>query len=99
MNTPTATPTSTADLLDAASRKAWDYRSRVLSIGAAEDILNAAPNLAEAAFAAWSRAVGYDGPRVGLAAFLKARYRNPGDIGISLTRAALMAEMDARAAS
>jgi hypothetical protein len=85
--------TAAVALLDAASKKAWGYRSRVMAISAAEDILDAAPAAdADAAYAVWCRAVGYDGPRAGLAKYLKAKYRNPGDIGISLSRAAVMAE-------
>ncbi|GAB3977437.1 hypothetical protein GCM10029978_067140 [Actinoallomurus acanthiterrae] len=87
-------------LLDEASKKAWEYRSKAKAINAVQDILNAASSAeSDTAFAAWFRAVGYDGPREDFAAFLTAKYRNTGDIALSLARGALLAEAEARAAS
>lgn len=84
-----------AEVLDAASAAAWDTRSRAQAITAVQRILRTNPPAeAAAAFAAWRRALGYDGPTQALGAFLTDRYRNPGDIALSLTRAALITERE-----
>jgi hypothetical protein len=85
------------EILDAASAAAWHCRSRRQAIAAVQRTLRTGPAPdAAAAFAAWRRAVGYDGPTQGLGAYLVGRYRNPGDIAISLTRAAFIAEAGER---
>jgi hypothetical protein len=81
------------EILDKASAAAWDCRNRGQAITAAQRTLRTSPAAeATAAFAAWRRALGYDGPTEGLGAHLVDRYRNPGDIALSLTRAAYIAE-------
>lgn len=85
------------ELLDAASSAAWNSRNRPQAIVAAQAVLRSASQAeGMAAFAAWRCAVGYDGPPGRFADWLTRRYRNPGDIGLSLTRAALMTEQGAR---
>lgn len=79
------------DLLDRASNAAWDCRSRNEAITTARAVLaDAPPAEVTAAFAAWRRAVNYDGPDSGLTAYLNGRYRDRGDIGLSLMRAGLI---------
>jgi hypothetical protein len=79
------------EVLDAASAAAWDCRGTARAIDAAQTVLrSASPAEGVAAFAAWRRALDYKGAN--LVAHLTERYRNAGDIGLSLTRAALMVE-------
>lgn len=81
------------ELLDKASNTAWDSRTRALAVTNAQAVLAESPaHVSAAAFACWRDAVGYDGPDDGLAGFLNIRYRDRGDIALSLMRAALIAE-------
>lgn len=80
-------------LLDKACNAAWDSRTRALAITNARMVFAESPaHVAAAALACWREAVGYDGPDDGFVAFLNIRYRDRGDIALSLMRAALIAE-------
>lgn len=83
-------------LLDVAGDAAWECRSKQRAIIAARAVLRSGtPEEYAAALDVWRRAAGYDGPAAGLARYLADRYRDRGDIALSLIRAALMAEQAA----
>lgn len=84
---------SIARLLDDAANAAWDCRGHRRAIDVAQAVIDAAPHLeARTALTLWSRAAGHDGPTEHLTTHLMGRYRNAGDIALSLMRAALIAE-------
>jgi hypothetical protein len=83
-------------LLDAAGDAAWDSRSKGQAIAMAQVVLKTgAGEDSAAAFTAWCRAVDYHGPRRDLDQFLAGRYRDRGDIALSLQRAAVLTQQSA----
>jgi hypothetical protein len=92
-----ADPCRVVNLLDAAGDTAWECRGRDRAILTALAVLRKGPaGESAAALAAWCRAVDFAGQPSELAEFLAGRYRDRGDIALSLKRAAVLTEQAAR---
>jgi hypothetical protein len=83
-------------LLDAAGDAAWDRRGRDRAILSALAVLRSGPPAeAAAAVTAWCRAVDFTGDPSEIGLFLAGRYRDRGDIALSLQRAAVLTQQAA----
>ena len=89
----TVEPQAVVYLLDDAANAAWDARYKDQAIRVAWSNLTAGtPGEAKVAFKAWADAVGYEGTPNGFRDALCRRYRDKGDIALSLMRAAATLE-------